>query len=419
MNYTEPELYPKELDDRAPSPTTPPCNVPSSSYESIPIQQSSLKRPLDEDDSDENEEDGHKTKYLVENEHTKVVASHYNSRKEKGLYERSKSRIFHMRNFNNWVKSMLIQEYLMKIKDSLKQGAPLRVLDMCCGKGGDLLKWEKGNITHLICTDIAEKSIEQCRERYNHIKGRNKFRKFTAEFFACDSTLVRYRERYHDPSIELNLVSCQFAFHYSFESLRQAECMMQNAAECLVPGGYFIGTIPDAYEIMKRQREAENETFGNDVYKISFQCDTSDVPLFGAKYDFNLEDVVDCPEFLVHFPTLVKLARRYGLQLEKKEMFADYYSQMYNSGRRLLEKMNALETYSTNSKNLSGNGESEYEHAVKFMNEKYSNNGQRKIGTLSKSEWEAITIYTVFAFKKVKKVWNADGKPEYDFSAPL
>lgn len=144
-----------------------------------------------------------------------VVASHYNTLEEKGLAERSKSRIFHMRNFNNWIKSMLINEYITKIRDSSKLGAPLRVLDMCCGKGGDLYKWEKAHITHLICTDIAAVSVEQCEDRYRvlterHMSGGQKHfgggKFFTAEFFACDSTRTRLRNQYADPSIELNLV---------------------------------------------------------------------------------------------------------------------------------------------------------------------------------------------------------------------
>lgn len=162
--------------------------------------------------------------------------------------------------------------------------------------------------------------------------GRNFTKQFTAEFFTCDSTQVRVRERYVDPSIQLDMVSCQFAFHYCFESLKQAECMIKNAAECLRPGGFFIGTIPDAYEIMARQREAKSDTFGNENYKISFQCDTSDVPLFGAKYDFYLEGVVNCPEFLVHFPTLEKLANRYGLELELKERFEDFFQRKIQYG---------------------------------------------------------------------------------------
>lgn len=41
---------------------------------------------------------------------SKVVAEHYNGIKETGVEARRESRIFHMRNFNNWIKSMLIGE---------------------------------------------------------------------------------------------------------------------------------------------------------------------------------------------------------------------------------------------------------------------------------------------------------------------
>lgn len=274
--------------------------------------------------------------------HTKVVATHYNQLEEKGLAERSKSRIFFMRNFNNWIKSMLINDYIVDVKSSIKHGEPLRVLDMCCGKGGDLLKWEKAGITHLICTDIAEVSIQQCEERYKTMADRfgrnqrnNRFNSslFSAEFFACDSTLQRLREKYQNASIELNLVSCQFAFHYCFESFKQAECMIRNAAECLKENGYFIGTIPDANEIIKRQRSADSTEFGNDLYRISFLCDANEPPLFGAKYNFELDGVVNCPEFLVHFPLLEKLAKKYGLKLIMKQRFEDYFNKNKESGK--------------------------------------------------------------------------------------
>lgn len=93
---------------------------------------------------------------------------------------------------------MLISDYLQRIKDSIQFGSPLRVLDMCCGKGGDLLKWQKGNITYLICTDIAQMSIEQCKARYEKITAHDppERKSFQAEFFTCDSTRDRLRERY-------------------------------------------------------------------------------------------------------------------------------------------------------------------------------------------------------------------------------
>lgn len=43
-------------------------------------------------------------------EHSNVVAEHYNSLEEKGLSQRNQSRIVYMRNFNNWIKSMIISK---------------------------------------------------------------------------------------------------------------------------------------------------------------------------------------------------------------------------------------------------------------------------------------------------------------------
>ncbi|EDW63661.1 mRNA cap guanine-N7 methyltransferase [Drosophila virilis] len=344
---------------------------------------------------------------------THVVAHHYNELKEAGRKERHKSKIYFMRNFNNWIKSQLINEFMAFIKQQQRVGDALRVLDMCCGKGGDLLKWDKAQISHLICTDIAEVSVEQCQRRYQDIlqrAERSKYaHKFTAEFFACDSTMVRLRERYKDASLQLNLVSCQFAFHYCFESLMQADCMMRNAAECLQPGGYFIATIPDAYEIIRRLKAAgpNARRFGNDVYSIEFECDTESLPLFGAKYQFHMEGVVDCPEFLVHFPTLVKLGRRHGLQLVRRSTFAEYFRETMSQGRQLLQRMSGLESVQPHR----CGSDDQFEHVRRVLGTQRS----RPVGTLSKSEWEATTLYLVCAFKKCKNSWDAKGKPLFEF----
>jgi len=49
-----------------------------------------------------------------------------------------------------------------------------------------------------------------------------------------------------------DIVSCQFAFHYSFESLEQAECTLKNVSDHLKPGGFFIGTMPNSNDLVAR-----------------------------------------------------------------------------------------------------------------------------------------------------------------------
>ena len=59
-----------------------------------------------------------------------VVAKHYDNLPEKGKEQRKDSRIYHMRNFNNWIKSTLINEYMEKIKYSQIDDYRCKVLDI-------------------------------------------------------------------------------------------------------------------------------------------------------------------------------------------------------------------------------------------------------------------------------------------------
>ncbi|XP_064083203.1 mRNA cap guanine-N7 methyltransferase-like [Macrobrachium nipponense] len=274
--------------------------------------------------------------------HGSTVASFYNNLENKGLQERKQSRIFFMRNSNNWIKSYIISHCLELIRDRQVDDYPIVALDLGCGKGGDLRKWQKGNIRHLVCADIAETSVEQCKERYETTRNKG----FSAEFIVADCTKTRIKNLMKNPERKIDLVSCQFAFHYCFESLQQAETMIQNISENLKRGGYFCATLPNAFEIMSRLKKSDGQSFGNEVYRIVFPDDRPETPpLFGDRYNFFLEGVVDCPEFLVHPGTFEKLANKWGLQLVWKRSFATVYNDALkdSEAQRLLSVMHALE----------------------------------------------------------------------------
>ncbi|XP_061597716.1 mRNA cap guanine-N7 methyltransferase [Cololabis saira] len=356
-------------------------------------QKSGMKRRHEEEDKEETSP----TKKLV-TDHSEKVATHYNKLQEVGLAVRSQSRIFFMRNFNNWLKSVLIGEMLEKVRGSGNK--QVSVLDLGCGKGGDLLKWRRGGIDHLVCADIAGVSVEQCQIRYDEMKRKSRAHEkiFSAQFITADCSKEILSEKLDEPELMFDICSCQFVYHYSFESEQKADMMLRNACERLKPGGLFIGTTPDAYELVKRLEASDSQSFGNDVFKVSFQSKGS-YPLFGCQYHFSLEDVVNVPEFLVYFPLLEHMAERYNMRLVLKQRFSEFFEEKVKKEqhRSLMMKMMALEPFPSEDGRQVESRE-EYRHAKEHCDRA----GVRTpVGTLSRSEWEATSIYLVFVFQKM------------------
>ncbi|XP_060948330.1 mRNA cap guanine-N7 methyltransferase [Limanda limanda] len=352
------------------------------------------RRPEEEEDKEETSSSRKQV------DHSVKVASHYNRLQEVGLAARSQSRIFFMRNFNNWLKSVLIGEILEQVRGAGSR--QVSVLDLGCGKGGDLLKWRRGGINHLVCADIAGVSVEQCQSRYEEMKRKSHINEkiFSAQFITADCSKEVLSEKLDDPKLMFDICSCQFVYHYSFESEQKANVMLRNACERLKPGGYFIGTTPDAFELVKRLEASDALAFGNEVFKVSFQSKGS-YPMFGCQYHFSLEDVVDVPEFLVYFPLLEHMAKRYNMRLVLKQRFSEFAEEKVKKEhhRSLMMKMMALEPFPCEDGGRPATDtKGEYSHAKEHCG---STGVKLPLGTLSRSEWEATSIYLVFVFQKM------------------
>ncbi|KAM7384947.1 hypothetical protein PAMA_012030 [Pampus argenteus] len=358
-------------------------------------QKKGMKRTHEEVENEE----ASPTKKLV-TDHSVKVARHYNRLQEVGLAARSRSRIFFMRNFNNWLKSVLIGEIIEQVRGAGSQ--QVSVLDLGCGKGGDLLKWRRGGINHLVCADIAGVSVEQCESRYEDMKKKSHVHEkiFSAQFITADCTKEVLSEKLDDPELMFDICSCQFVYHYSFESEQKADMMLRNACERLKPGGFFVGTTPDSFELVKRLEASDSLSFGNEVFKVSFQS-RGTYPLFGCQYHFSLEEVVDVPEFLVYFPLFEHMAKRYNMRLVLKQRFSKFFEEKVKMERHcsLMMKMMALEPFPCEDGGRQAtDSRGEYSHAKEHC----SRAGVKlPLGTLSRSEWEATSIYLVFVFQKM------------------
>ncbi|EEB08863.1 P-TEFb-cap methyltransferase Pcm1 [Schizosaccharomyces japonicus yFS275] len=267
-----------------------------------------------------------------------TVRHHYNARPEMGLRNRRFSPIINLKRFNNWIKSVLINKFTPK-KDLVL------VLDMGCGKGGDLIKWDKVNVDGYVGIDIAEISVNQARRRYQNLDA-----SFDAVFYSGDCFSTPIYKLLPPDQRRFDIVSLQFCMHYAFESEALARQMLENVSSVLPRGGIMVGTIPSSDRISYRASKMAPGTlqFGNAIYHVRFESppNLSFRPPFGNKYFFYLEDAVsDVPEFVVPFEAFRALAEDYHLEMIWQKSFREIFMEEKNSTEfgPLLERMQVID----------------------------------------------------------------------------
>ncbi|CUM65121.1 uncharacterized protein PRCAT00002748001 [Priceomyces carsonii] len=295
-----------------------------------------------------------------------IVRSHYNQRAYQAKHQgsRTQSPIYKLRNFNNAIKYMLLGNFIVKVLDK-----PTVILDLCCGKGGDLNKYEFVSIDQYIGIDISDASVKEGFSRYSKNKARFIPRNPSVKdsrrynFEACFATGDCFQSTVPDilepnfPGIMQSLfpvstVSTQFSLHYSFESEDKVRGLLNNVSRSLRKGGTFIGTIPSSDFIrdkILRKELVDGRKFGNQLYSVTFDNpppeDGEFRPPFGHRYTYYLRDAVDnVPEYVVPFQAFRALCEDYGLVLKYKKSFVDIFNQeipkyFHKLNKNLVESM--------------------------------------------------------------------------------
>lgn len=210
-----------------------------------------------------------------------AAADKFYSGLTRSLDTRADSWLYHMRSFNGWVKATQIQELDPKTNVKGKR-APLRVLDLACGKGGDLGKWNLHNrgVSNYVGVDVARGSLRDAALRVRKMKKLNRCT-FTCADLGSDVP-GRLRSPKHtrmqkllswslqnepkhetsDPEFKLvrgggifledkfDVVSIQFAIHYMMSSRTRARRFFQTVSELLEVGGNLIVTTIDARVVL-------------------------------------------------------------------------------------------------------------------------------------------------------------------------
>jgi mRNA (guanine-N7-)-methyltransferase len=235
-----------------------------------------------------------------------AAADAFYSNLTRSLDTRADSRLFHMRNFNGWVKATQIAELdpdtSSRASSSSSSGAgnsgkkrsrisPLRVLDLACGKGGDLGKWtiHPRKIDNYVGVDVARGSLvdaalrarqmsrngksnvlRRCtftladlgedvpgRKRSRGARRMQKLQTWTLQSETSD-------ERDRDPVFvaregggiaetdKFDVVSIQFAIHYMMSTRKRARRFFNTVSSLLDIGGNLIATTIDARVVVEK-----------------------------------------------------------------------------------------------------------------------------------------------------------------------
>lgn len=232
------------------------------------------------------------------------ITNHYNARSQ--IFDRSESSIYGLRCVNNWVKIVLFKKFS-------KFSSNAHVLDLCGGRGGDLLKWEREGARHITLVDVAEQEIKRAKSRFFSRKSPSK-EIMTVDFICAD--VFTEDKLFFSPVYEI--VSCQFALHYS----NNHEKLLQLVNSALQMGGLFLCTFPDSERIKSRLRDSpslEEGKYTDSVCHIEFFSNSG--------YFFSLGESLDkCPEYLVNTQKLVQIAAEHNMYLVESKTFDEFIS---------------------------------------------------------------------------------------------
>ncbi|KAL3626681.1 hypothetical protein CASFOL_029453 [Castilleja foliolosa] len=274
------------------------------------------------------------------------------------------------------------------------------VCDLYCGKVPDEEKWDEAQIGHYIGIDVATSGVSEVREAWE-----SRRKSYTSEFLEFDPCIEDVALHWKNKENQADIVFCMQHLPLCVETEEKLKRLLHNVSSLLKPGGYFLGITPDSSTIWtKYQKNVEAyhnkgggtkpNIFPNSIrsesYTITFEIEEEKFPFFGKKYQLKFAgDMSGETHCLVHFPSLIRLAREAGMDYIEIQNLTEFYDD--NSVRVL-----TLLTWLLRAQ-LAG----------MLMNAGHNLVDQR--GRLVPRSYDVLGLYTTFIFQK----------PDPDIAPPL
>ena len=311
--------------------------------------------------------------------------------------EREHALSLNMLNFHtHGIKGMLYGKLKDKNTGSL--------LELACGKAGDLNRWRTAGIQFILGVDLGLDNIQNPKDgAYTRLRNistvleKNSsdviIKRFNVVFTVgdiakplkdgsaakgIDDDSVKVLKMVYGKEVKgadkvshilsgkaskgFDAVSIQFAIHYMFENEKLLDGFLSNVSSNLKDGGIFIGTCMDGVSVFRELAkskgviEGKKSASGNAddtqypiwailrKYEEKTVFDIKPVNAYGKKVDVYLEMTGQLiPEFLVHFDLLCNKCKKFGLELSETGLFDTEYNNYINSNIKFKNKTANIE----------------------------------------------------------------------------
>ena len=155
------------------------------------------------------------------------MRQHYNAASRETGRQRQRSRHLQLRKGHNQLKLGLMREWVPR--------PPRSVLDLACGKGGDVSKWSTLRAGSYVGVDVADEALRVAQQRYAHLH--------MPQQYVTGDVLDGL------PGGHYEVVSLQFAMHY-FGGER-LPALWRNIRSVLAPGGLVLCTYTDGMAVAR------------------------------------------------------------------------------------------------------------------------------------------------------------------------